>query len=311
METVTREVEFRAVGRRLSGVALPYRTESPSHGEMFLPGSVELADSVPLNLRHNELQAVAFHPGGGLSFDDGEDALRMTAELPKLPAGDVALREVRAGKLRGLSVEFLPLKESRNSAGVRVIERARLVGLGLVSEPSYPTAVEARRRKAAARARVRPMPANIRACSCVGPQCDSVKFTADAFKQAVEKTNSGQRNMVLHSGSYDPGHVIATSAAGSLILSLADDGAIVAEVSQEAMRSPAGEALAQSVETSAPIVRPLIDDAESEFSDDGNVRTYSVAAVSSLLVKVSLASAEGWEQFELLQRPRRRWRFWL
>ncbi|MCY4157279.1 MAG: HK97 family phage prohead protease [Gammaproteobacteria bacterium] len=311
METLTREVEFRTEGRRLSGVALPYRVESPSHGEMFLPGSIELADAVPLNLRHNELQAVAYHPGGGLSFDDRADALHMSAEVFPIPAGDVALRDVRAGRLPALSIEFLTDRESRDASGLRVIEKARLVGLALVADPAYPTMVEARRRKAAGRARVRPMPESVRRCGCVGPNCTSVRFTADAFERAVGQAAARERNIVLHTGSYDPGHVIATTAAGSLFLSTGADGAIVAEVSREAMESPAGTALAESVETSAPIVRPLLNDDDSEFTEEGAVRTYTVAAVTSLLVKVSLADATGWEKFEVLRRPRRRRWSWL
>ena len=313
METIRREVEFRATGRRLQGVALPYSpSKSESHNEMFMPGAIELADTVPLNIRHNELIAVAYHPGGGLVITDDAKHLSIDAELLPLPASDLALREVRAGNLRGMSIEFKSLKEHFSPEGVRVVEKARLFGLGIVADPSYETTIEARRRKSAGTARVRPMPSAIRACSCVGPSCDSVKFTADAFTKTVELTLSGKRNLALHTGSYDPGHIIATSGAGSLLVSLGASGEIVADVTVDALETPAGRALVESLESTAPIVRPLIDDAESEFTEDGNVRTYSVAAVTSLLVKVSLADPAGWDPFELHKQPprKRRWRSW-
>ena len=302
-----RTVEIRAEGRRLKGVALPYQSVSPGFRERFLPGSIEISHSVALNLHHNKLQAVAFHPGGGLEFRDTDSALEFSAELLPIPASHIALERVRSGRYSGASVEFVPLREHRDRSGIRVIEKAKLTGLALTHSPGYEeTSVELRRRKAGGRARVRPMPDSIRKCSCVGPNCDSVKFAESAFDKAIEQAQSGQRNIVLHTGSLDPAHVVATTFAGSLLLSRGDDGSIEAEITQEAMESPAGEMLAESVETSAPIVRPLIDEAESEFTEDGNVRTYTLAAITALLVKVSRNDPTGWDPFELLRRSRKR-----
>ncbi len=301
-----RTVEIRAEGRRLRGVALPYRSVSESHRERFLPGSIEIADSLALNLRHNELQAVAYHPGGGLEFRDTDSALEFTADLLPIPAADAALEGVRSGRLSGASVEFLAHRESRGADGIRVIEKATLAGLALVQSPSYQTSVEVRRRKAAGRARVRPMPENIRACGCVGPACDSVKFAADAFREVADLVIAGKRELTVHTGRLDALHVLGSTAAGAVAVSLADDGALVADLTAAAMDSPAGEALAASVETSAPIVRPLIDDGASEFTESGAVRTYTVAMVSALLVKVPKETREGWEPFELPRPPRKR-----
>ena len=54
--------------------------------------------------------------------------------LQKLLNG--SLEAVRAGK-RGMSVEFYSMKESRNRAGVREIQRAFVSGVALVSAPEY------------------------------------------------------------------------------------------------------------------------------------------------------------------------------
>ena len=144
MERTFRATEFRTEGRRLSGQVLSYGDVSPTHRERFLPGAFSF-DSVPLNYRHNQLCAIGWHPGGGVEIRDTEAALTMAAELPPLPAADRALAEVRAGKLSGLSVEFIAEMEKREN-GIRIIERARLVGVGLVDAPSYPgSVVEARR----------------------------------------------------------------------------------------------------------------------------------------------------------------------
>ena len=65
---------------------------------------------------------------------DGE--VRVAIQLPDTTAGRDAASNVKAGVLRGLSVEFVAERE-RQPSGVRVIERARLVGAGLVDSPSY------------------------------------------------------------------------------------------------------------------------------------------------------------------------------
>ena len=103
-----------------------------------------MADSVPLNLSHDAMRAVAWQPGGGLELADGDDALRMVAELPPIPAGDAALALVREGRANGLSIEFRAVRE-RREAGLRVVEEAELRGIAIVSRPSYEASrIEAR-----------------------------------------------------------------------------------------------------------------------------------------------------------------------
>ena len=139
--------EIRVEGRTVSGVVMRYGEVSPSHKERFEAGSLRMADAVPLNLGHDRERAVAWHPGGGLELVDRGEALEMSAEVPPIPAGDRALQEIRSGQVRGLSVEFQAVKESR-VGGVRVISEALLTGIGLVSKPSYQgSQVEARARR--------------------------------------------------------------------------------------------------------------------------------------------------------------------
>ena len=139
--------ELRAEGRRLSGAVLVYGDVSPTHRERFEPGALRMADTVPLNIGHDAMRAVAWQPGGGLELADGEDALRMVAEIPAIPAGDAALAMVREGRAKGLSIEFRAVRE-RREAGLRVIEEAELRGVAIVSRPSYEQSrVEARSRR--------------------------------------------------------------------------------------------------------------------------------------------------------------------
>lgn len=153
VERRTAGVELRVEGRRLSGIVMRYGDVSPSHQERFEPGALRLAEAVHLDLHHDAERAVAWHPGGGLTLDNGKDALTMRAELPPLPAADRALAEVRAGSANGLSVEFTAISE-RQDGDIRVIEDAILSGVGIVRSPSY-SASEVEARRAAANSRRR------------------------------------------------------------------------------------------------------------------------------------------------------------
>ena len=147
VERYLTEDEVRAEGRRLSGVAIRYGDTAQSHRERFEPGSLRLDDHVILDWEHDQLRALAWAPDGGLELTDGPDAMRMTATLPPLPAGDRALEEVRAGKVTGLSIRFRPVRE-RMENGIRIIEEALLRGIAITRAPSYQDSrVEARSRK--------------------------------------------------------------------------------------------------------------------------------------------------------------------
>ena len=136
LERINRAIEFRAENRRIVGTVLNYSDVSPTHQERFEPGALRFADSVVLNLMHNGLTAVAWSPDGGLVLDDSDSELRLTADMPPIPAGDLALDLVNSGKAKGLSIEFRAQKERRDS-GIRVVESALLSGIAIVPNPSY------------------------------------------------------------------------------------------------------------------------------------------------------------------------------
>ena len=117
---------------RLTGTLMPYETRAVDRAEMFKAGALHWPeDGVLLRSMHRREAPIArFIP----EATDGE--VRVAIQLPDSTAGRDAAANVRAGVFRGLSVEFLPESETVRD-GVRVIERARLVGAGLVDSPSY------------------------------------------------------------------------------------------------------------------------------------------------------------------------------
>ena len=105
-------------------------------------GDVSTLDAA-LNVQHMRDQTVARTGGAGLTLTDSMSSLDLRAELD---SNDIdasrALSKVKKGILRGLSIEFMPLKErlegSRDTGYTVVIERAELRGAGIVDRPAYP-----------------------------------------------------------------------------------------------------------------------------------------------------------------------------
>ena len=125
-------LEFRVAGRTLSGTVLRYGDISAEHRECFVPGAFAPLPEVPRNLQRDRRMRV-LEPGAYI-LSDSDRALKIRVELPP---DSVALSLVCRGALNGYSVEFHARSERRD-AGVRVIEKAARVGIGLVHHPSYP-----------------------------------------------------------------------------------------------------------------------------------------------------------------------------
>ena len=147
MKVESRAVEIRIEAdaeRRgpgiLAGVLMPYGQRAQDRAEVFDPGSLHWpSDGVLLREMHVRARPIArFVP------EATEAEVRVKILLPDTTAGRDAAANVRAGVLKGLSVEFRSEKETVRD-GVRVIQRASLVGAGLVDSGAYAGAtVEAR-----------------------------------------------------------------------------------------------------------------------------------------------------------------------
>ena len=127
--------ELRVSGRTLTGTALVYGDRAVIAGgvvERFQPGAFgpEIREA-PLVMGHDDSLVIALP--GAYELRDSAAALEVTAELGERSA---ALGMVRDGILRGFSIKFVPLAESREAA-VRVIGHARLQHVGLVTDPAY------------------------------------------------------------------------------------------------------------------------------------------------------------------------------
>ena len=278
---ITRLAEVRAENRRLSGTVVRYGDFSPSHRERFEPGSIAIADRVVMNLEHRKMEAVAWYPGGGLTLDDNGERLELRAELPPIPAGDLALESVRAGSMTGLSVEFYADRERRDS-GVRVIEAARMVGVGLVRNPSYQGS-RVENRAARLRAKIpyrKPLP-----CKC----------SRKAEIVRIEHIDLIEGHDVLSiAGNYNKG--FGSVKRGSLLLNQADDGLAI-ELSEAAMDSPAGRDLVAQAAVVPIIARPVFDEDLSESRVEGDVQVYDKMALKAVLFGPS-DNSEGWPEVD-------------
>ena len=150
MEWRYRYFELRAdVDRRLiEGVAVRYGDVArlPWGEESFIAGAFGDVSEIDilLNFQHERARPLASTRGGGLTLTDTPDALLVAAELPRTRDADDALELVRAKIMRGLSIEYGPVRE-RQEGRRRIVETARLGGLGLVDRPAFPASTVAAR----------------------------------------------------------------------------------------------------------------------------------------------------------------------
>ena len=150
MTVERRYVELRAdsEGRVLRGVAVDYGDVArlPFGRERIEAGAFAPIGDVILNASHDRSTPLARTAGAGLDLADSAERLAFAATLPETRAADDVLALVRTGVMRGASIEMRVTAE-RIEAGVRVIERAALTGIGIVDTPAYPASeVEARRK---------------------------------------------------------------------------------------------------------------------------------------------------------------------
>ncbi|MDE0052599.1 MAG: HK97 family phage prohead protease [Rhodospirillales bacterium] len=307
--------EVRAEGRRLSGTVMAYGDVSPSHRERFEPRSLRLAEAVHLDLHHDALRAVAWHPGGGLELRQDDKALRMIAELPPIPAADAALDQVRSGRTTGLSVEFRATKE-RREGGLRVIEAAVLSGIGIVRSPSYhQSQVEARRRSGRTMRATIPADAEVE-CRCSGVECKFARVTGEAMQDAFDQAfRQFEREVIAGFGGYDM--PLASASAGTLRGRINGDGD--GEVEIDLPDDTNGAATVAAHDAAGVIVRPHIDSQDAESTIEGETRIYTRAPIRAFLVSATDAR-RGWpapqlvatpEELAAATAPRRRRRVWL
>ena len=146
------EVRADGDGLRISGVAVPFMREADigAFREQFAVDAFDLAATDAILNRQHRRDRVLSRSGAGLTLTATGDALRFAAELVDTAEARDTVALVRAGVLRGASIEFSSIEE-RWSGDLRTVLKARLSGIAVVDNGAYSTAtVSARAQERAA-----------------------------------------------------------------------------------------------------------------------------------------------------------------
>ena len=309
MNPEKRFCEIRSEGRVLEGDAIRYGDVAnfPWGRERIQPGAFVPLGSVILNRQHDRKTPLARTGGGGLSLEDSHESLRIRAELPDVPSANETLSLVRSKILRGLSIEFFPVSE-RQKGDLRIIEKARLVGVAVVDDPQYPQSEVAARAKALelAESRARSgrslsfrIPSGRKlACRCSGAGCKFAKFQAEAIGEAMDKVFARVSEEITASfTSYE--NPIAALSKGTI----RRRGKLGATI--DIPTGQAGDAVLQAHENTGVIVRPFLDEIESRGKRVGDTMEYEKARIRSFIISAT-DQREGWPSAELIDTPKRR-----
>ena len=143
-----REDKDRRGPGRIVGTLMQYGERASDRPERFEQGSLSWPeDGIVLREQHDRAQPIA-----RVVPELRGDKVVIDALLPDTGRARDAVTMIRSGVFRGLSVEFSGAQSS-NVGGLRVIKKARLVGAGLVDDPSYSGSRVDVRSKGKARAR--------------------------------------------------------------------------------------------------------------------------------------------------------------
>ena len=138
MEKRFKDYETKSSENKIEGFVLKYNEPTDIGGgmlEMFDRGSIEIADDASMLFNHNENNLLG-RMGANLEFEDRPEGMYYRLELPQTSLADDIKELVKKDVIRGASLGFIPEKE-RMQNGVRVIEKARLDELSLVTKPAY------------------------------------------------------------------------------------------------------------------------------------------------------------------------------
>ena len=137
-------IELRAASDspgRIVGTIIETGRVASDRRELFVPGAVQWpGGGVRLLAEHRGRAVMTFQPkidGAKIQIDD---------KLPDTAIGREVAAEIRAGRKRGLSVEFYAAEEGQVQ-GVREVRSALIEAVAVVESPAYVQAVAEVRRK--------------------------------------------------------------------------------------------------------------------------------------------------------------------
>ena len=289
------DVELRA-GSRIGGVAMRYGdTASLGRGvsEVFAPGSLIPAQAVAANIRHTD---DILDPSAVVTAHDDRVEVEFDAP-PEVRA------MVRSGELPHLSIEFQSESERFDTGSfTRTINRAALHGVALVPNPAYrETSVELRQDDAWLTGSI-PVGREAK-CICIGPECEIVEFERSSFDQVLADVEAGTRDVAATSGRLGASEILGSTGAGTLRLSRNDDGGLGVALTGASRDTDAAQALVNSHRAAPAIVRPILNNDASTFTErlvrGRLVRTYSNAVLVAILIK--FADSFGWDVAEIAE----------
>ena len=292
-------LECRVAGRTLTGEAIRYGEAAQDRAEMFEPGSLQPLYPVVLNLQHDPERRIATTADGSLRLSDSPEALTLEADLRE---GSAELALVRRGALRGLSVEFYPIRE-RREAGLRVLTRAALPAVGLVDVGSYRTSVELRQAaetlNVESRARMgRTIAAEIPtgrrlACECSGPGCRFAEFS-EGLQTAFDAAFAEHAETVATWASYS--QPLGSVSRGTLRRT----GPTTAAV--DLPDDDFGRAVIAAHESTGVVVRPYLDPVDSVGERVDETMVYSAPVIRAFVVSAT-DKRSGWPEPKITATP--------
>ena len=250
--------------------------------ERFEPGSLEYGDCI-LNVQHDRGRPIARTPDT-LQLIDTTKSLTLRADLPDTRECTDTLTMVRNHILRGLSVEFRAIQE-RLEAGVRVISRATLTGVGLVDSPAFEgSRVEARAIGGAGISFSVKYNSNLQ-CECC-PTSDEVLIESGAFDEYLK---DGSKELLAVHGNFSG--AVASRRRGSLKMEDSDEALMV---SSDIADTQAGRDILEQSKDVEILGRPILDYEKSETEVVDGITRVKKAFLRGFLLGPS-DSNKGWD----------------
>ena len=265
--------EVRLAGRTLTGVVMAYGDVSPEHSERFLPGAFGPEPRAALDVQHDPSLIVL--PAERVALTDGPESLILRADLPPR-SGAHSL--VPRGALNGLSVE-----------------RANLIGIGLVDSPSYPgSTVEARRGLGRLFSMRGAIPTGKRvACRCGPGDCVSALFKQGSFRSLTAAAIADDDDLVDEVLAVVGDYSAPVASRKRKSVRFWNDGDGNLQWAVDVPDTARGRALKETIESVDVLARPVMDMQRSKWVREGTTAIYADAQIRALTIGATDA-AEGW-----------------